>query len=87
MSIPRLFRMATSTPRLRIRRANFDERQREVLAELERQDARVGQVAMLTIPPGRVGNGFRMQTREQWDAERLRRTESTQGGSELEWPL
>ncbi len=47
----------------------------------------LGQVAMLTIPPGRVGNGFRMQTREQWDAERLRRAESTQGGSELEWPL
>ena len=50
-------------------------------------DEMLGQVAMLTIPPGRVGNGFRMQTREQWDAERLRRTESTQGGSELEWPL
>lgn len=33
-------------------------------------DEMLGQVAMLTIPPGRVGKGFRMQTQEEWDAER-----------------
>lgn len=32
-------------------------------------DEMLGQVAMLTIPPYRVGNGFKMQTPEQWAAE------------------
>lgn len=49
-------------------------------------DEMLGQVAMLTIPPGRVGNGFRMQTREQWAAERASRMARTQASShELEW--
>lgn len=48
-------------------------------------DEMLGQVAMLTIPPGRVGNGYRMQTREQWEAERRRVTASTQASNELGW--
>lgn len=38
-------------------------------------DEMLGQVAMLTTHPSRVGNGFRMQTREQWDAEDQRRAD------------
>lgn len=33
-------------------------------------DEMLGQVAMLTIPLGRVGNGFAMHTPEQWAAQR-----------------
>lgn len=33
-------------------------------------DEMLGQVAMLTIPASRVGNGFKMLTPEQWEAER-----------------
>lgn len=31
-------------------------------------DEMLGQVAMLTIPPSRVGNGFAMRTPEEWAA-------------------
>jgi hypothetical protein len=33
-------------------------------------DEMLGQVAMLTIPPSRVGNGFAMHTPDQWIAQR-----------------
>lgn len=33
-------------------------------------DEMLGQVAMLTIPPARVGNGFAMHTPEQWISRR-----------------
>ena len=32
-------------------------------------DEMLGQVAMLTIPPARVGNGFAMHTPEEWTAQ------------------
>lgn len=33
-------------------------------------DEMLGQVAMLTIPPSRVGNGFAMHTPAEWVAQR-----------------
>lgn len=36
-------------------------------------DEMLGQVAMLTMPECRLGNGFRMLTQEQWDAEHAAR--------------
>ena len=33
-------------------------------------DEMLGQVAMLTIPPSRVGNGFAMHTPAEWSAQR-----------------
>lgn len=33
-------------------------------------DEMLGQVAMLTMPPARLGNGFAMHTPDQWAAQR-----------------
>ena len=35
-------------------------------------DEMLGQVAMLTIPPARVGNGFAMHTPEEWAEKRAK---------------
>jgi len=39
-------------------------------------DEMLGQVAMLTMPAFRLGNGFKMQTPEEWEAERKARRPS-----------
>lgn len=41
-------------------------------------DEMLGQVAMLTIPPARVGNGFAMHTPEEWAAQREARLQRLQ---------
>lgn len=41
-------------------------------------DEMLGQVAMLTIPPARVGNGFAMHTPEEWAAQREARQQRLQ---------
>ena len=47
-------------------------------------DEMLGQAAMLTMPPARLGNGFCMQTQEQWDAEAAARAERLQAMREQE---
>ena len=41
-------------------------------------DEMLGQVAMLTIPPGRVGTGYGMHTPEEWKAQREARLQRLQ---------
>ena len=38
-------------------------------------DEMLGQVALLTVPPSRVRNGYAMKTPEEWAAERGARTQ------------
>lgn len=40
-------------------------------------DEMLGQVAVLTIPIGRVGKGYQMQTAEEWAADRAHRFTTT----------
>lgn len=41
-------------------------------------DEMLGQVAMLTMPPARLGNGFAMHTPDQWAAQREARRQRQQ---------